>query len=71
MAFEVTGESVRRVADVSKENGFPSLREEEQTIKFLKQNGRGLVDGTEDSLALVGELSEKSTDGPGCLTVKT
>ena len=69
VAFEIAGDRLRRIADFPKIKSLASHCEEKHTIKFLEQNGRGLVDGAEDGLAVVGELSEKCTDGPGGLAI--
>ena len=69
VALEVAGNGLRSIADFAKIKSLTSHGEEEHTIESLEQNGRGLVDGAEDSLAVVGKLSQKSADRPSSLTV--
>ena len=71
VAFEVADEGIRRTTNVTKIEGLASHSEEEQTIEFLEQDGGGLMDGAEDSLAIVGELPKKGADRPRGLTVKS
>lgn len=57
VAFEILGQDVGVAANVTEVDSTPAPREEEQTVEFLEQDGRGLMDGAEDGLAVIGELA--------------
>lgn len=71
VANEVVHESLRVLADLTKVHGLAALGEQQQAVEALEQDGRGLVDGAQDSLAVAGELLHEVADGPRCLTVET
>lgn len=47
------------------------LLEKKQTIEDLEELGARLMDGSENSLSVIGELPEKLHDGPGGLRVES
>ena len=70
VALEVRGQGLRVLSDIAKVDGSTALGKEEQAIEALEEHGRGLVDGTEDRLAGLGQLLEEVQDGPRGLGVQ-
>lgn len=71
LAFKVVNESARILADVAVVDSATSASEEEEAIEFLEEHARGLMNCTEDSLAVGSELAEESANGPRSLGIKT
>jgi len=71
IGLEVVQHGARVLANVSEVDGLATLRKEEKTIECLKEDSARLVNGTENSLTIVGELAEECTNSPGGLRVET
>ena len=71
IAFKVLDEGRGVFANGAKVDWPTASCEEEEAVEFLKQDGRRLVDGAEDSLSVVCKLTHKTTDRPGSLRVET
>lgn len=69
--LEVIKQSSGVLADVAKVHSLTTLSQEQETVKFLEQDGTGLMDSTEDGLTGVGELAKEGTDGPSALGIQT
>lgn len=70
VADKVVDEDVGTGTDFTKVDGTSTFGEEEQSVEVFKEDGRGLVNGAEDSLAGGSELAEELKDIPGCLRVE-
>ena len=68
---EVVQEGARVWSDVSEVNSLTTLAKEEKSVELLEQNGRGLMDGTENSLAVISQLAKECANSPRALRVET
>ena len=50
---------------------FSTLAQEQKSVELLEQDGGRLMDGTKDSLTIVGQFAKECTDRPRTLRVKT
>ena len=71
IAGEVLQEGFRVVSDVTKVDGLAALSQEEESVELLEQNGRRLVNSTQDGLSVVRKLAQESADCPGRLGIQT
>jgi hypothetical protein len=71
VAFEVAGKGRRLLANLAEVNCSSTLGEEQQTIETLEKHRRRLVDGAENSLAVLGQGVNEIENGPGSLRIKT
>lgn len=71
IGLEVVKKCSGVLSDITEVDSLTALCQEEKAIEFLEKNSAGLMDGTENSLAGVGELAEEGADGPGTLRVQS
>lgn len=69
--FKVVDQDFGSFADLPEIDGSSTLGEEEQSVKLLKEHGRGLMDGAENGLSVFGELSEELQNVPRGLRVQS
>lgn len=65
--FKVVEQLARILANFSEVNSSTSACKEEEAIEFLKEDGGRLMDRAKNGLACIGELPQKSANGPGTL----
>jgi len=70
VALKVLDEGRGVFANGAKVDWSTPLCEKEKAVEFLEEDGRGLVDGAEDGLPVVGEFPHEAADGPGGLGVE-
>ena len=71
VALKVVNHSSCARTNIAKVNRFTALFEQQKTIKLLKKQRRGLMNGTHDSLATLRKLFHERADGPCCLRIET
>lgn len=69
--LKIINENTRSLADLAKVDGLTTSSEEEETVKLFKKHSGRLVDGTENSLTVFGQLSKEEKNVPGGLRVET
>lgn len=62
---------MRTLADVTEVHGTSTFGEEKKSIKALEKERRWLMDRTQDSLAIAGELFHQVAYRPGGLAVQS
>lgn len=71
MTVEVIEKNRSVTANISKVYTLASTLEQKQAVKVFEQCGVWLMNSTENSLACVGQLFEKSNDVEGRLRIQT
>ena len=71
VALEIVQHGTRVLSNGSKVYSMSTLCEEQKTVECLEEDGARLMDGTEDSLTVVGQLAKEGADSPGGLRVET
>ena len=59
------------MADITEVDRLPALAKEQEPVEHLEQLRGRLVDRTEDSLAVIRELTKEADNSPGALRVET
>jgi hypothetical protein len=69
--LEVLEQRARVLSNVTEVNGLTTLGQEQQAVERLEENSAGLMDGAENSLPRVSELTQERADRPRALRVKS
>lgn len=71
VSLKVRGQCFGVLANLAEIDSASTPGEQQKSVEALKQNGRGLMNGAQNGLAIIGEFVDERADGPGGLTVET